>query len=185
MVATLRTRAGSWRKSRRLISAGVVVLLATAGLASAPANASPESVAVQLAVSPSTELTNGQTVTVTVSGLVPGDAVWPVEDCASYCQRHLTPSKVADAKGQATFVVPVERYLWDSLFGVWSNPPLDCAYVTSCRIRLAHHDDTYEEGFAFPRVEPDHVRACGAGVAHRDCCSPAATAGRHHDRYPR
>ncbi len=147
------------RKSRQLISAGVVVLLATAGLASAPASASPasaspESVAVQLAVSPSTELTNGQTVTVTASGLVPGDAVWPVEDCASYCQRHLTPSTVADASGRATFVVPVERYLWDSLFGVWSDPPLDCAYVTSCRIRLAHHDDSHDEGYAFVASQP-------------------------------
>jgi hypothetical protein len=156
----------------RLIAMLVAALLAIAGVVGTTAGASTTSTSVQLDVSPSRDLVPGQGVTVTASGLVPGDVVWPVEDCARYCERTRAPRQVVDATGRVTFVVTVERYLWDSLFGEWSDPPLDCAYVTSCAIRLAHDDDTQDEGYAFLTAQP-------IAFSRAQPSSPAVTIAAH------
>ncbi len=135
------------RRVLNLAVACTVALTATIG-AAVSAVAAPV-VTPSVSVTPSVGLSNGQTVTVNGAGLTPGDKVWIVEDCQSYCQKRLGAPGIVDAAGRISVSVAVDRFLWDSLFGVASDPPVDCAYLTSCRIRLAHADTAQEEGFAF------------------------------------
>ena len=135
------------RRVLNLVVACAVALTAAMG-AAVSADAATV-VTPSVSPTPSEGLANGQMVTVNGAGLTPGDTVWIVEDCLSYCQKRLGAPGIVDATGRISVSVAVDRFLWDSEFGGVSDPPVDCAYLTSCQIRLAHGDDTQEEGFAF------------------------------------
>ena len=135
------------RRVLNLVVACAMALTAAAGAAVSADGATV--VTPSVSVTPSEGLANGQMVTVNGAGLSPGDTVWIVEDCLSYCKKRLGAPGIVDATGRISISVAVDRFLWDSEFGGVSDPPVDCAFLTSCRIHLAQADDAQEEGFAF------------------------------------
>ena len=139
-------------RNRRAGALGPIAALAIAALALAgigadlPAGAAPAAPSPNVTVTPATGLTNLQAVTVSGSGLTPGDAVSVREDCRGSCHTILAGPVTVGADGRVSASVSTRRYLRDSE-AADRNEPIDCAYDTTCSIELTHHDDS-DEGFA-------------------------------------
>ena len=139
-------------RNRRADIRGPMAALVIAGLAlagagtSGAAGAAPTASSPNVVVTPATGLTNLQAVTVSGSGLTPGDAVSVREDCRGFCHTFLAGPVTVGADGRVSVSVSTRRYLRDSEASD-RNEPIDCAYDTTCSIELTHPDDS-DAGFA-------------------------------------
>src|SRR5689334_16094271 len=131
--------------ARVLVAAMAASLLI--GATDGPSGAAPGPALERPTVSvvPNRRLTDGQTVTVQGSGLVPGQTVYAYEcQSANLCTAQLSGSAVVDHDGRVSITTTVRRWLFDYMAD-GGDLPMDCS-VSACLLALVVRGD-YEDGY--------------------------------------
>ena len=126
-----------------------VVMATVGGLMATGSTGVAAADAPTVSYSPSTNLSDGQTVEITGEHLVPGQTVHAYE-CQLYgtlCTKNLMASAIVDGSGRARVTVQVVRHIRDYMDD-YGDLPMDCA-VQTCLLALALEGGDYEDGY-FP-----------------------------------